>query len=232
MSYGRISQVIKAMVYMTVKDPRSMRYLWPWLTTLGKRNNILSDGVPWITFRAKEWLDEFLKVERRVFEYGSGGSTVYFARHTRQLISVEYDEQWHVMVAEELAKNNLTDHCEYRLVKPREVGDDEPSPQKEIHYRSYRKMFQGLDFEAYARAIDEYPNASFDLVVVDARARNACVQHAIPKVKPGGYLMLDNADRPAYKPAIRMLSPYRLLNFYGLGPYGAGPRGTSLWQID
>ncbi|MBI1801757.1 MAG: class I SAM-dependent methyltransferase [Chloroflexi bacterium] len=46
---------------------------------------------------------------------------------------------------------------------------------------------------AYAD-LSEYPDGFFDLVLVDGLARDQCVRSSVPKVKPGGYLYLDNSD--------------------------------------
>ena len=48
---------------------------------------------------------------------------------------------------------------------------------------------------SYATFIDSFPDHSFDLIVIDGRARAACIQHAIRKVKKGGYLLIDNSER-------------------------------------
>jgi hypothetical protein len=48
---------------------------------------------------------------------------------------------------------------------------------------------------SYAAFIDRFPDHSFDLVIIDGRARAACIQHAIPKVKKGGYLLVDDSER-------------------------------------
>ena len=34
--------------------------------------------IPWVTHGAKKWLDSYLKKDMKVFEWGSGGSTLYF----------------------------------------------------------------------------------------------------------------------------------------------------------
>ncbi len=43
--------------------------------------------------------------------------------------------------------------------------------------------------------VDEFENESLDVVVVDGRDRANCVLKSIPKIKIGGLLVLDNAER-------------------------------------
>jgi predicted O-methyltransferase YrrM len=57
-------------------------------------------------------------------------------------------------------------------------------------------------FRKYAAAILGYPDESFDLVFVDGEAscRDWCIANALPKIKPGGYLLLDDSDWPQNVP--------------------------------
>ena len=66
---------------------------------------------------------------------------------------------------------------------------------------SEKPGFEGLDFADYVAAVDDV-DGSFDLVVVDGRARNACFHRAITRLAPGGVLVFDNVDRRRYRDAI------------------------------
>jgi hypothetical protein len=75
---------------------------------------------------------------------------------------------------------------------------------------------------------------SFDMVLVDGRARIACLYRAVDKVAPGGALVLDNSDYERYQPAlVNFLPAWRRRDFTAPGPsrppsIGARPCGTSL----
>ncbi len=56
--------------------------------------------VPWLAFPAIDQL-ELLIPGRRVFEFGSGMSTLWFAKRCRQVISVESDSHWHQVVTQQ-----------------------------------------------------------------------------------------------------------------------------------
>jgi predicted O-methyltransferase YrrM len=76
-----------------------------------------------------------------------------------------------------------------------------------------------MQFRSYVEAIDAYPDASFDLVVVDGRARPSCLRQAIPKLRPRGLLVLDNSDRDYYLTLSRaLLSGFAELTQRGLTP--------------
>ncbi len=73
-------------------------------------------------------------------------------------------------------------------------------------YRSVAPYSEYLDFQNYVTQIDAFPDSTFDIVLVDGRARPACLIHALPKVRRGGLLILDNAERPHYQQAIRQVT--------------------------
>ncbi len=49
--------------------------------------------------------------------------------------------------------------------------------------------------DPYADAIEEFADGSFDFVLVDGNICLSCVRKALAKLKPGGILILDNAER-------------------------------------
>ena len=204
------------------KDPAGIRFLVPFLRSLGSGRSPLADATPWLTFEAIRWLASNMDSSMRVFEYGSGGSTLFFARRVLEVVSVEHDPEWHTRTAEALAAAGVR-NCTY-LLRP-------PEPQMDARFASSDPAYEGLDFAAYVAAVDDYPDESFDLVSVDGRARTACVLAARSKVKPGGLLLLDNSDRPQYGAATDALSPFERLDFRGIAPYATEVTQTTIWRI-
>ena len=62
----------------------------------------------------------------------------------------------------------------------------------------------GLDFSTYVAAIDGVDGA-FDVIVIDGRAREACLQRAVTRLAPDGLIVFDNVDRQRYRDAIGTL---------------------------
>jgi hypothetical protein len=102
--------------------------------------------------------------------------------------------------------------------------------------RDYRSQFEGYarsTFRKYVTAIDTYPSESFDIVLVDGRARTSCVSGAWPKVKRGGFLILDNSERVRYKGIHDMMAMmnWKKVDFFGPGPYVRYEFwGTTAWM--
>ncbi|MGD9612500.1 MAG: class I SAM-dependent methyltransferase [Kiritimatiellia bacterium] len=189
------------------------------------------EQVPWITFGAQAWLEGYLQPDMAVFEWGSGGSTLYFARRVRRVVSVEHNPDWHRDVQAALASSGVA-NCEYLLRVPRRCRFARYLPYNGCTYvsRTFAEH-RDLTFRAYARQIAACPDRSFDLVVVDGRVRAACLRLAWRKIKPGGFLLLDNAERPSYQPAMARLARFARQDFCGRGPRLVEEWQTTVWQI-
>jgi len=156
-----------------------------------------------------------------VFEYGSGGSTIFFSKRVKKMISMEHDRTWYQHVLDILKDNNIS-NCEYLISEP------QPSPDSQTGFTS--KEYTNMSFEAYVKGIDAFPDKSFDLVFIDGRARPSCILHSLDKIRPGGFLMLDNSERIYYKQGKELLTNWEQTDFWGHGPYGAYPWQTSVWR--
>jgi hypothetical protein len=219
---GRLIRLLSGLASLR-HDPGSVAYTLPLARSLVTDRSALDDGVPWLTFKATAWLDSYLEPEMHVFEFGSGGSTIFLASHVRELVSVEHDPDWYASTERALKQRGLV-NCRYILRQPL----SEPSAA----FASTDPAFSDMSFENYVKSIDNYPDGTFDLVLVDGRARTACTIRALPKVKTGGHLLLDDADRREYRDAVATLGGYSRLDFRGAVPYRSTVGTTSVWRID
>lgn len=150
--------------------------------------------LPWWTFDAIERTEAFLRDRpgARIFEYGSGASTIWLARRAAAVTSVEHDPDWHPIVSSKLRDYP---HAQVLLVPADQVTDPDP------RYHSIKPGWKGRSFRAYVHSIDAVPGL-FDLIVIDGRARAACLAHARKRLAPDGMILFDNSHRPAYRRAI------------------------------
>ncbi|MBI1346072.1 hypothetical protein GC163_07265 [bacterium] len=221
----RIRWTFRGLRHVAVRNQSSVPYIPAWLETVWSQSSPLQRRHPWMTYRAIQWLKGTLRPEMRVFEFGSGGSTLFFAERVAQVIAVEHDPIWYQQVQQTLSTSHLS-NCQVQLV-PQTPATEGP---QDI-YVGEKRVKTGGRFEAYAKSIDAYPDRHFDLVAVDGLARLACIQHAVSKIKPGGYLILDNAEWPEFQPAHDQFRDCLCENFYGLGPFGDRPWMTTVWQL-
>lgn len=237
MSYdGRIAQTerdiatnsVVAWGRLLLRNPSQARFFIHWLTSLKATKNALKDKVPWVTFEARKWLESFLTPDMKVFEFGSGGSTLFMAKRVKELVSVEHDPKWYKLTAEALTRHNIH-NCQYSLVTPQHGAEVTHEPNDPYGFVSSR--YPSVEsFEEYVKSISRFPDDSFDLVSVDGRARPSCVLHALGKVRCGGYLMLDNSERNRYQAGKDLLADWEQTHFFGPGPYVRQFWQTSIYR--
>lgn len=68
--------------------------------------------IPWITYPAIDFLSRRITRDLKVFEYGSGNSTLWWAKHTSTVSSVEHDLNWYNKVKSEIPNNASIRHVE------------------------------------------------------------------------------------------------------------------------
>ena len=61
--------------------------------------------LPWMNYAVVAFLERRLNKTLSVFEYGSGYSTLFYARRVRNVISVEYDQAWIASIGPRLPPN-------------------------------------------------------------------------------------------------------------------------------
>jgi len=139
-----------------------------------------------MSYREIELVEELLDGLRPVscLEWGAGYSTLFFPErlsNQAKWISVEHNKDW-----------------------AGQIRDLKPCPRVDIHHVS-ANHFPWTDDQndgAYSDLRDyiEYPEkfAPYDFILVDGRARNACVRRAYDFLSPDGIIVLHDANRPQY----------------------------------
>jgi spermidine synthase len=151
-----------------------------------------------------------------VFEYGSGGSTLFIAKKTQAVISTEDNPIWLEKVKERLEREALSN------VVMQHFQFDPKNPQN----------FQHSDY------LDSIPAKKFDVIVVDgteeyfgqqdaARVRPFCFRHAEEYIKPGGIIVLDDSW---YYPELRGANRAKNCRiFQSVGPCRPGVTSTGIF---
>jgi predicted O-methyltransferase YrrM len=137
-------------------------------------------SAPWLTATAITALQDLLKPDDIGYEFGSGRSTVWLARRVRTLYSMEHNPEWYERVRYKLEQAKLLEKVDYQLAQDsKHIGNDDPFD----------------DNHPYVKNLAEMPENSLDFILVDGIMRLTCIRISIRKLKPGGFLVLDNANR-------------------------------------
>jgi FkbM family methyltransferase len=146
---------------------------------------------------------------------------LFFAKRVGELVTVEHDPHWLERTAAKMQRRRgVLWHPHLHEPAAATASRRFPVTDPEA-YASTAPEFEGMSFQDYATAIEQYADNYFDVVLIDGRARPSCFRHAIAKVKFGGYIVLDNAEREQYawvEEAAEKLG-FEKRDFWGPGPY-------------
>ncbi len=78
-----------------------------WFNSYKKREPFDKFGnpIPWMSYPSIDFLEERLKPNLNLFEYGSGNSTFYYATKVLKVTSVEHDNIWFSKIKKKLPAN-------------------------------------------------------------------------------------------------------------------------------
>ncbi len=166
---------LKSLVFW-LKQPKLMVYrvrYWIW--------EKLHSDEPWMCPGTVEFCKKHLSTSMSVLEFGSGRSSAWFARRIKKLTSIEYDESWYKVVKSKLEKENIT-NVNLRLIL---LDHALLEPEQEFYEIC----------PSYVAVLDEFVDESLDFIIVDGHYRTLCTRKSISKIKPGGYLLIDDTNK-------------------------------------
>ena len=179
---------------------RALVYYRAWKASNNDTYHPLRARKPWINYPATDLLSSRLHTGQSVFEFGAGGSTLFFLDKGLRVTTVEHDCKWFQTISDAVSSHGQVSAWRGLLCEP-SIRSTQPDPSDWANpeaYASSSRLHQNHDFSVYAKSIDRFKNERFDLVLIDGRARPSCVKHAACKVKQGGFLLVDNTERAHY----------------------------------
>jgi precorrin-6B methylase 2 len=206
--HGTIPQKVGRLITNLVFHPQ---YISRCIThNVFNRKTPLELEIPWFSYAAIDFLEDFLKPEMNVCEYGSGGSTFFFARRVRSVFSIEDNPMWHQLVSERLQRQCVR------------------NVQLTLHPIDFKNPI-GVERSAYLNAV---PDQRFDVIVVDGseewtQVRPVCFEKAESHVKPGGIIVVDDSWRYAALRTANGARDHRV--FQSVGPCRPGVTSTDIF---
>lgn len=78
-----------------------------WLRSFFAKQSVDSQNnpIPWITYPALHFIKNRLSSDFSVFEYGCGGSTLWWATVVKEVVSVEHDADWYEQIKTQIPPN-------------------------------------------------------------------------------------------------------------------------------
>jgi len=135
-------------------------------------------GIPWWSFGAVDAVANFIKSDMEVFEFGSGGSSIFLAERAKRVTCVEDSENWTELVRRQADRRGLQNL--QVLTRP-------------FDFQKAEKFGES----SYLAALGE---AFYNIIVVDgqeesAQVRPECFWRGERHIKPGGLIVLDDSWR-------------------------------------
>ncbi len=145
---------------------------------------------PYCTKPFLDFLDSQNMKKWEIFEWGSGGSTVWFASKCKRITSIEHDKNWLTDVTTHLKILRLKNG----ILKLRNI-EQPKNKEHPILGTIQTDIFleDGLNSN-YVKAIKE-DNRKYDCIFIDGLHRHACAKIAINHIKPGGIIVLNNVNQ-------------------------------------
>jgi hypothetical protein len=176
---------------------RTPHHAADWLHDRVSAEGPAQQRLPWIAWPCVDFLNRYLRPEHRVFEWGGGGSTIFFLARGCRVTTVESSAEWVERIESQVHRlgGDARDRWELRYVPI--VDNADP----------------GVD--DYVRQVEI--GSPWDLVMVDGWARLTCLRRGQQHVTSGGLLLLDNADQKQFENVPRELGAWQRRAFRGLG---------------
>lgn len=69
------------------------------------------DPVPWMNYTIVRFLEKRIPKNALMYEYGSGASTLFWAKRISRVVSLEYEESWYEKIRREMPSNATVEFC-------------------------------------------------------------------------------------------------------------------------
>jgi len=189
-------------------------YLIPYLKFSLSSNSLLELELPWWTFESINEIKLYLNKQKNVFEWGSGGSSVFLAKLVNSIISVENNPKWTELVKSTLQEKKLTNTS----ILQREINLESPD------------KFQN---SPYAKSL----SSTFDIIVIDGEdgfgaestwsAREICFEISQNFIsEEGGIIVVDDSWR--YPKILKSTKAKNVVQTESVGPCRKGVTSTDL----
>lgn len=184
-------------------------HLAHWVRSWIGRRNPFREGMPWLSWPCIDYLETVVKRDLRVFEYGGGGSTIFFLSRECHVTTVEGDPKWGEAIQQRAYRICAeSGRFELRLV---DITGGNPAAR-----------------EAYVTAV--ISGSPWDLILIDGAARLECLAIAKDHLQPDGIIVFDNTDLPEYSAAYSHVPDFERIIFHGLGYGRRVPTTTEVFR--
>jgi predicted O-methyltransferase YrrM len=167
--------------------------------------------------KAVKFLEKKISNFHRVFEFGSGYSSIWYAEQIEDYTAVEHDQSWSTQVRNMLNDKKLT-NAKILFVPTDDSGADFNWANEWPYYSILKHAPENPEYRNYISQIDQFPDKHFGLIIIDGRERLGCLVHSLTKLADGGMIIFDDSARDKYHEIFDILDGWHYKSFrFGLG---------------
>jgi hypothetical protein len=113
------------LLYKVLTSPRRLRTLLAfndkgyldeigWFKAFDSKASVDIEGnpIPWVTYPFIDFIKERIQKQHAVFEFGSGNSTLFYAKYAAIVVSVEHNKEWYDKIVTEKPENSEMIFCD------------------------------------------------------------------------------------------------------------------------
>lgn len=174
-----------------------------WFESFNTKKSIDKDGnpIPWCTYPFIKFIEPRLKKDFKVFEYGSGNSTLWYSKRVDEITAVENDLDWYKNVSSSIPANANIIYSDLNY----EDGE-------------------------YSQQVTK-TGKKYNIIIIDGRDRVNCIKHSINSLTDDGVIVFDNSNLAKYSEGNRFLitKGFNKIDFWGLSPVTGHNNCTSIF---
>ena len=183
--------------------PKSYLRSRGWFHSFSAKRSVDATGlpIPWWSYCVIDFVEERLTKTMSVLEFGAGGSTIWLAARVSEVVTVENDSKW-ALIVKSFIPNNV--HLIELPIPGQLVADDIPPPAG--------RKFQLLIVDALANRID-------------------CAKAGLPFLAEDGVVLWDNTDGPDWPEIKGLMAArgFKEISFSGISPQEVSLSRTTIF---
>lgn len=156
-----------------------------------------AQGLPWIAWPCIDFMSDYVQSTHRIFEWGGGGSTLFFLKKGCRVTTVESSAEWVRELEQQIQTLGPEARSRWDLRFVAIADNNDPAVPE------------------YIGQVED--GAPWDLVMVDGWSRLKCLLAGMHHVKSGGVLVLDNANQRQFDSVPGVMERWERHKFRGLG---------------
>jgi predicted O-methyltransferase YrrM len=141
---------------------------------LNKAWSFIHPDAPWLPRQTVRFLKGWLNQDHCVLEPGTGRSTIWLAKRVSRVFSIEHNKEWFDTISSSQMFTGLSN--------------------TRLNFADTTERREPFESE-YVRLVASQPDQSYNLLLVDGVLRDEVALKGLAKVKAGGVILIDNAER-------------------------------------